>query len=100
MNDVLLDARQRYPEPFENGKALTALISSAARRRQVWLAQRIWEWMDHVDIPKNTFHFNSMISAAEKAKDFRYALNLLGEMERRNIAKNEVTYVSNRILMH
>ena len=89
--DALNTARKNYPEPFENGKGLTALISSAARRRHVKLAHIIWDWMDEARVEKNTFHYNSMISATEKSKNYREALALMREMERRNIPKNEVT---------
>jgi pentatricopeptide repeat protein len=84
-------ARSQYPEPFDNGKALTALISSAARRRNVHMAGMIWAWMDVAHVAKNTFHYNSMISATEKSRNYRQALALLREMEQRNIPKNEVT---------
>ena len=86
-------AREKHREVFESGKALTAIISSVARRRNMNLAKAIWDWIDHVGIPKNTFHYNSMISACEKVKDYRKALNLMNEMKEKNIAKNEVTYV-------
>ncbi|GAX29107.1 hypothetical protein FisN_7Hh296 [Fistulifera solaris] len=87
-------ARSQYPEPFDNGKALTALISSAARRRNVHMAGMIWAWMDVAHVAKNTFHYNSMISATEKSRNYRQALALLREMEQRNIPKNEVTFSS------
>ena len=89
--NALFQAQQEYKEAFGSGKALTALISSAARRRNVKLAQLFWEWMDEAGVPKNTFHYNSMISATEKSRNFRQALALMKEMERRGIAKNEVT---------
>jgi pentatricopeptide repeat protein len=84
-------ARKKYPEPFDNGKALTALISSAARRCNLQIAHLIWEWMDVANIKKNTFHYNSMISATEKSKNFRDALQLMREMETKKIPKNEAT---------
>lgn len=84
-------ARAVHAEPFENGKALTALISSAARRRNVHMAGLLWAWMDVAGVAKNTFHYNSMISATEKSRNYRQALALLREMEKMNIAKNEVT---------
>ena len=89
-------ARDKHREVFDSGKALTAIISSVARRRNMQLARAIWDWIDHIGIPKNTFHYNSMISACEKVKDYRRALQLLDEMRANNIAKNEVTYVSIR----
>lgn len=91
--DELDRARAVHAEPFENGKALTALISSAARRRNVHMAGLIWSWMDVAKVDKNTFHYNSMISATEKSRNYRQALALMREMEKRNIPKNEVTYV-------
>jgi pentatricopeptide repeat protein len=84
-------ARERHREVFESGKALTAIISSVARRRNMNLAKAIWDWIDHAGIQKNTFHYNSMISACEKVKDYRRALQLMDEMRQKNIAKNEVT---------
>lgn len=84
-------ARQEYWELFHSGKVMTAVIAAAARRRQVRLAQQCWEWMDRVGMEKNVYHYNSMISVMEKDKNFREAMNLLKEMESRNIPKNEVT---------
>ena len=76
---------------FDSGKALTALISIAARRKNIGLGHAAWDWMDHAGIAKNTFHYNSMISVTEKARDYQHALGLLQEMKERNIKKNEVT---------
>lgn len=84
-------AREKHREVFESGKALTAIISSVARRRNMTLAKAIWDWIDIAGIQKNTFHYNSMISACEKVKDFRKALQLMDEMKDKSIAKNEVT---------
>jgi pentatricopeptide repeat protein len=85
--------RQENRNVFDNGKALTALISIAARRKNIGLGHAAWDWMDHAGIAKNTFHYNSMISVTEKARDYQYALALLQEMKDRGIMKNEVTYV-------
>ena len=76
---------------FDSGKALTALISIAARRKNIGLGHAAWDWMDHAGIAKNTFHYNSMISVTEKARDYQHALALLQEMKERNVKKNEVT---------
>jgi pentatricopeptide repeat protein len=84
-------SRHNHPEVFECGKAMTALISGAARRRQMRLAQACWEYMDARRLEKNVYHYNSMISVAEKNKDYRMALSLMEEMSRRHIEKNEVT---------
>jgi pentatricopeptide repeat protein len=84
---------------FDSGKALTALISIAARRKNIGLGHAAWDWMDHAGIAKNTFHYNSMISVTEKARDYQYALALLQEMKDRNIKKNEVTYVHFLLLL-
>jgi hypothetical protein len=46
---------------FKSGKALTAIISNLARRRNLRIANLVWGWMDTVGIEKNTFHYNSMI---------------------------------------
>lgn len=85
--------REENLQVFDSGKALTALISIAARRKNIGLGHAAWDWMDRVGIAKNTFHYNSMISVAEKARDYQHALALLQEMKDRNIKKNEVTYV-------
>jgi pentatricopeptide repeat protein len=87
----LSKARESYPEAFNGGKGLTVLISAAARRCNIKMAQLVWDWMDEVKVSKNTFHYNSMISATEKAKNHRHALDLVREMEERNVPKNEVT---------
>jgi pentatricopeptide repeat protein len=83
--------RGEYKQIFETGKAMTALISVAARRKQIGLGHAVWDWMDLAKLHKNTFHYNSMISVAEKAKNYQQALDLLNEMTDRNIPKNEVT---------
>jgi pentatricopeptide repeat protein len=83
--------RQDNRSVFEGGKAMTALISVAARRKNIGLGHAVWDWMDQAGIPKNTFHYNSMISVTEKARDYQRALDLLKEMKERKIPKNEVT---------
>jgi pentatricopeptide repeat protein len=72
---------------------MQALIAAAARRRQIRLAFACWEYMDTARLEKNTYHYNAMISVAEKSKNLRHALDLLREMDQRGIPKNEVTYV-------
>lgn len=78
---------------FQSGKAVTAIISNLARRRNLRIANVIWDWIDDTGIQKNTFHYNSMISACEKVRDYNKALRLLDEMREKKVAKNEVTYV-------
>lgn len=93
-NDVsrILDAaRDENAAVFQSGKAVTAIISNLARRRNLRLANVVWEWIDSVGIQKNTFHYNSMISVCEKVRDYRKALKLLDEMREKRVAKNEVT---------
>lgn len=70
---------------------MTALIAAAARRRQIRLAYACWDYMDVARLEKNTYHYNAMISVAEKGKNLRHALDLLKEMDQHGIAKNEVT---------
>jgi pentatricopeptide repeat protein len=86
-------AREEHLSVFQSGKAVTAIISNLARRRNLRLASSVWEWIDSVGIKKNTFHYNSMISVCEKVRDFKKALRLLDEMKEKGVAKNEVTYV-------
>ena len=83
--------RQQNEFVFESGKAMTALISVAARRKNIGLGYAVWDWMDYAGLSKNTFHYNSMISVTEKARNYQRALDLLKEMTDRNVAKNEVT---------
>jgi pentatricopeptide repeat protein len=85
------ETRRENRNVFDSGKAMTALISVAARRRNIGLGHALWDWMDRARIAKNTFHYNSMISVTEKARDYQKALQLLKEMKDRNIPKNEVT---------
>jgi pentatricopeptide repeat protein len=85
------ETRSENRNVFDSGKAMTALISVAARRRNIGLGHALWDWMDRARIAKNTFHYNSMISVTEKARDYQKALHLLKEMKDRNIPKNEVT---------
>uniref|UniRef100_A0A7S3P439 Pentacotripeptide-repeat region of PRORP domain-containing protein n=2 Tax=Amphora coffeiformis TaxID=265554 RepID=A0A7S3P439_9STRA len=93
-NETLGAAQSRYPDAFSSGRAMTALIAAAARRRQIRLAYACWEFMDAARLEKNTYHYNAMISVAEKSKNLRHALDLLKEMDQRGIAKNEVTFSS------
>eukprot|EP00523_Entomoneis_sp_CCMP467_P016190 CAMPEP_0168783450 /NCGR_PEP_ID=MMETSP0725-20121227/9697_1 /TAXON_ID=265536 /ORGANISM="Amphiprora sp., Strain CCMP467" /LENGTH=929 /DNA_ID=CAMNT_0008833437 /DNA_START=237 /DNA_END=3026 /DNA_ORIENTATION=+ len=91
---ALTDAYQNYREAFQSGKAMTALIAAAARRRLIRLAQTCWRFMDKAGLEKNVFHYNAMISVTEKDKNLRAALDLLKEMDDRGIEKNEITYSS------
>lgn len=84
-------AKENFYASFQSGKALTAILSNLARRRKMGIALSVWQWMDQRDVAKNVFHYNSLISVCEKTKDHKMALQLLGEMERRGIKKNEVT---------
>lgn len=88
------DAREENLGVFQSGKAVTAIISNLARRRNLRLASTVWDWIDSVGIQKNTFHYNSMISVCEKVRDYNRALQLLDEMRDKNVQKNEVTFSS------
>lgn len=72
---------------FECGKASTAIITAAARQRNVRLADNFWKWMDRAGLKKNAFHYNAMISAV----GYQPTLTLLKEMTDLKIEKNEVT---------
>ena len=87
-------ARDEHQAVFQSGKAVTAIISNLARRRNLRLATIVWDWIDSVGIKKNTFHYNSMISVCEKVRDYNKALQLLDEMQRKGVEKNEVTFSS------
>lgn len=89
--DIMDRAKESFYASFQSGKALTAILSNLARRRKMGVALSVWQWMDQRDVTKNVFHYNSLISVCEKTKDHKMALQLLGEMERRGIKKNEVT---------
>jgi pentatricopeptide repeat protein len=84
-------ARDANPGNFSTGKPITAILSQLARRRKLGIASAVWDWMDGAGIEKNVYHYNTMISVAEKTKDQRRAMQLFHEMERRKIKKNEVT---------
>jgi pentatricopeptide repeat protein len=84
-------AREDHLAVFQSGKAVTAIISNLARRRNLKLASTVWDWIDSVGIKKNTFHYNSMISVCEKVRDYTRALRLLDEMKLKKVPKNEVT---------
>jgi pentatricopeptide repeat protein len=93
-NDVFREldaAREEHIAVFQSGKAVTAIISNLARRRNLRLASTVWDWIDSVGIKKNTFHYNSMISVCEKVRDYHKALKLLDEMKEKKVPKNEVT---------
>lgn len=96
---MLDKARSQYPEGFECGKAITALISASARRRNTQLAYMIWDWLQAVKIPMNVFHYNAMIAVAATERAPEKALRLMDEMTRYNIPKNEVTYVCGQSLL-
>eukprot|EP00934_Nitzschia_sp_Nitz4_P007903 Nitzschia sp. Nitz4//scaffold9_size221794//31510//35086//NITZ4_001323-RA/size221794-augustus-gene-0.121-mRNA-1//1//CDS//3329560932//7893//frame0 len=87
-------ARDENMAVFQSGKAVTAVISNLARRRNLRLANIVWDWVDSVGIKKNTFHYNSMISVCEKVREYRKALGLLEEMTAKGVEKNEVTFSS------
>jgi pentatricopeptide repeat protein len=91
VDEDLHNARVSFQEAFVSGKAMTALIATAARRRHIRLAHHFWNFMDRANLPKNIFHYNAMISVTEKDKNLRQALDLLKEMKERGIEKNEVT---------
>jgi len=86
--------RANHMAVFQSGKAVTAIISNLARRRNLRVANAVWDWIDYIGIEKNTFHYNSMISACEKVRDYKKALRLLDEMKEKKVAKNEVTFSS------
>ena len=87
------NTREGHMTVFNSGKAVTAIISNLARRRNLRIANGVWDWIDYIGIEKNTFHYNSMISACEKVRDYNKALRLLDEMKEKKVSKNEVTYV-------
>jgi pentatricopeptide repeat protein len=87
----LNETKESNQAVFQSGKAVTAIISNLARRRNLRIANEVWNWMDQIGIDKNTFHYNSMISVCEKVRDYNRALRLLNEMEEKKVAKNEVT---------
>jgi pentatricopeptide repeat protein len=87
----LEQARLQYPEGFESGKAVTALISASARRRNARLANDVWAWVNAVQMPKNVYHFNAMISVAASERSPQKALAYMREMSELGIPKNEVT---------
>jgi len=99
-------AKQNHPVAFRSGKALTALISAAARRRNPRIAYVVWDWLNEQHrkpdeppasaswdfrIAKTTYHYNSMITVAASARNPQHALDLLEEMSKLGISKNEVT---------
>mmetsp|Transcript_5102 Transcript_5102/g.14675 ORF Transcript_5102/g.14675 Transcript_5102/m.14675 type:complete len:1035 (-) Transcript_5102:490-3594(-) len=87
-------ARDASPNSFESGKAVTAILSHLARRRKIGVALSVWSWMEKRKLPRNVFHYNSLISVCEKTRDWRRALDLLTDMERAGVQKNEVTFSS------
>ncbi|KAG7356453.1 PPR: pentatricopeptide repeat domain containing protein [Nitzschia inconspicua] len=88
------ETRESNKAVFQSGKAVTAIISNLARRRNLRIANAVWDWIDSIGIDKNTFHYNSMISVCEKVRDYNKALRLLAEMSDKKVAKNEVTFSS------
>lgn len=93
LEQELETAYKKNTEFFECDKGSTTVLTAAARQRNIQLANHYWAWMDRRQLKKNTFHYNSMISATEKGKQYKRTLELLKEMTDQKIAKNEVTYV-------
>ncbi|KAL9188226.1 hypothetical protein ACHAXT_006604 [Thalassiosira profunda] len=88
-------ARTASPESFASGRAITAILSQLGRRRQMRVAMQVWRWMEQADgISRNVFHYNALINVCEKAKDWKMALDLMGQMDKEGIPKNEITYSS------
>jgi pentatricopeptide repeat protein len=94
LNAELDKAREEHAASFDSGKAMTAILANLARRRKLGVALSVWQWMDQRSIPRNVFHFNSLISVCEKMKDWQRALKLLDQMEKEGVEKNEVTFSS------
>lgn len=88
---------QQVPDATGVGKVITVMISTAARLMELGVGNAIWDWMDANGVKKNTFHYNSMISVTEKARNYQRALSLMREMKEKGISKNEVTYVDHRL---
>jgi len=87
-------ARQNSPASFDTGKAITAILSALARRKEMNVALAVWSWMDEADIKRNVFHYNALISVCEKSKNYHLCMKLLSQMEHENCKKNEVTFSS------
>jgi len=94
LHEELNSAKNASPYSFESGKAITAILSTLARRREMTIALSVWKWMEEHKIVRNVFHFNSLISVCEKMKKWKMALQLLGQMDREKVKKNEVTFSS------
>ena len=90
----LESARRNSPSSFDTGKAITAILSALARRKDMKVALAVWNWMDAAGIRRNVFHYNALISVCEKTKDYRRSMQLLVQMEREGCKKNEVTFSS------
>jgi pentatricopeptide repeat protein len=88
---MLAEARTNYPDAFATGKAITALVSGCARRKNTRLAATIWDWCKAENLELNTFHYNSMIAVAASDRKPQEAVKYLREMTERGVAKNEVT---------
>jgi len=87
-------AREHSSASFDTGKAVTAILSSLARRKEMNVALSVWNWMDVVKIKRNVFHFNALISVCEKCKNYHLCMKLLSQMEHEKCNKNEVTFSS------
>lgn len=105
--DRLCDGRQRVnifeeldrmmndqPWTFKSGKSVTTILSLLARRRNMNAALEVWRWMDHAEIERSVFHYNSLISVCEKVRDWRMALDILKQMDGAGIKRNEITFSS------
>jgi pentatricopeptide repeat protein len=91
VEQALDGARSKHPDGFASGKAITALVSGCAKRKNSRLAHSIWNWCKKQNLDLNTFHYNSMIAVAASDRKPQEALQLMKEMSHRNITKNEVT---------
>ncbi|CAE8632651.1 unnamed protein product [Polarella glacialis] len=75
-----------------NAKLATALLGVLAKRRLPDLAKNVLTCMHEERVEANIFHFNSVLSAYEKARRWQDALHILSDMWGSRVMPDGVSY--------
>ena len=93
INQELARAFDVNPGFFESGKALLVILSRLRQERNMHAAFAVWRWSHESSIVSvKLIHYNGMLSVFERCGDWRAALDLMEEMDRKGIEKDEHTY--------
>ena len=79
------------------GRDVANILSRLTRMRKTSIALIVWKWAQNNvsdNIRFDVYAYNGLLGVYAELKDWRKSSELLEEMDRLNIAKNEVTYTS------